>query len=273
MSNSNNEMTFLLGAPDPEMGEIERTLRVRGYKVLYATAENGDRVHPGIAYKAVSFGTGTQDMGVVDVSTTLVAVECGGPVVENLRDLGIEVIVVDHHNPGDPGFDAGPEKYWEGSSLGQVFNLIGLPANARVRLIAAADHCPGHAYQGLCPKVNVSALRAMRVKRRAKFRGVSLSRVTSDVQTARALIQVKLGKGEAVPHFSKFVAELPEASLCEGTAVSYEMVDSRSGRSKVGLLNAGPELCQEWMSVIAPSKGLVDIYGSPARGYAGGYLS
>ena len=47
-----NERLWILGAPDPEMVMIESLLRDAGETVVYATVD-GERVHPGNAYRAI----------------------------------------------------------------------------------------------------------------------------------------------------------------------------------------------------------------------------
>lgn len=68
------------------------------------------------------------------------------------------------------------------------------------------------------------------------------------------------------------VPELPEAASREGLAYLATVTD-RDGREKVVLGGlTTPEMVREFMEQWAPSEGLVDIYGDPERGFAGGYL-
>lgn len=68
------------------------------------------------------------------------------------------------------------------------------------------------------------------------------------------------------------VPELPEAAARDGVPF-LATVTAPDGRRKVGLMAAPAEVVAEWMQVHAPAAGLVDIYGAPARGFAGGYQS
>ena len=69
------------------------------------------------------------------------------------------------------------------------------------------------------------------------------------------------------------VAELPEAAAREGVAF-LSLATDRDGRRKVVLGgHTTPETVRAFMSEWAPARGLMDIYGDPARGFAGGYLS
>lgn len=68
------------------------------------------------------------------------------------------------------------------------------------------------------------------------------------------------------------VPELPEAAAREGWAYLATVTD-RDGREKVVLGGAtSPEMVREFMMCWAPAEGLVDIYGDPERGFAGGYI-
>src|SRR5690606_27287468 len=65
------------------------------------------------------------------------------------------------------------------------------------------------------------------------------------------------------------VAELPEAAVREGLAYLATVAD-RDGRQKIVLGgHTTPETVEAFMRVWAPAQGLVDIYGDPARGFAG----
>jgi len=68
------------------------------------------------------------------------------------------------------------------------------------------------------------------------------------------------------------VAELPEAGAREGLAY-IATVTERGGRQKVVLGAADAEMVRAFLESWAPAQGLVDIYGDPARGFAGGYLA
>jgi hypothetical protein len=63
---------------------------------------------------------------------------------------------------------------------------------------------------------------------------------------------------------------LPEAAAREGIPFLADQTD-RDGRQKVVLMAAKPDLIQRFMAGEIVS-GLVDYYGDPARGFAGGYM-
>src|SRR5690606_5914134 len=69
------------------------------------------------------------------------------------------------------------------------------------------------------------------------------------------------------------VPELPEAASREGMAY-LATVSDRDGRRRVVLGgNASPETVRAFMNDWAHAQGLTDLYGDPARGFAGGYMT
>lgn len=68
------------------------------------------------------------------------------------------------------------------------------------------------------------------------------------------------------------VPELPEAAAREGVCFVADGLPGPDGRVKVVCQSGSPEQIEAFMRVWAPAHGLTDIYGDPARGFAGGYL-
>lgn len=315
---------FILGAADPEMAAIEKLLLACGERVAYASI-GVDRCHPGNAYRFTSpCGAG------VDYDKVIL-VEC------DHTDAGhgfvlprTQVIRIDHHRPGDPGYGQPPSEFLPASSIGQVWvllhpdhftpwyhptagwitsdggtvedvggNVVGEPYARGVPepivMCAAADHCLEHAYRGRCPGVDPDALMRWRAESRAAFQGRTVDAVLADVETARQRLQDAIMqwipcsycgesgaycccetagtyrtwdaafadlRGESIP-------ELPEAAAREGIPFIATVTD-RDGRVKTVLQSAPPELVRRFLAgEIVP--GLVDYYGDPARGFAGGY--
>lgn len=166
-------------------------------------------------------------------------------------------------------------------------------------VVAAADHCLGHAYRGLCPGVNKNDLMAWRVRTRAAFQNRSEDDVMADISSAVAiltdpktpiLIGVRDYYALGVVHEDALdgapydeldpimdlrdspvvIPELPEAGAIEGIAYCA-IVSDKGGKRKVVLGCATPDQVRAWM-VWAELEGLTGIYGDPARGFAGGYL-
>lgn len=273
---------FIVGSKDPEMDLIKeliwtaKEVGMKGVAGLSHATCRGNPVHSGNAHLAD--GTDTRP----GRGTRAVFVECRVKHVRSVR-------VIDHHRPGDPGFDCPPEQYWEGSSLGQTVSFLEQIATRAeleklhqalssrwddMRMAAAADHCLGSAYQGRCPGVDPLALRYWRVISKSRYRSECPAAILAKVQHATSWLKTAdrfTLNDERVALVPEEVPELPEASAILGTPVEYLLEDKRTGRTKIGLLNASVHTIREWMSKRAPLLGLDDIYGSPMRGYAGGY--
>ena len=167
-------------------------------------------------------------------------------------------------------------------------------------LAAAADHCLEPAYRGRCPGVNPDRLMAWRVKSRAEFQATLpanagktvyevASRIMRDIEAARAILREASQKWEeSSPEApegrlvqleyadlrGRQVPELPEAAAREGIPFLSAVTDRVTGRNKVNMMAAPPALVGRFMSGdLLPGLKLVDVYGDPARGFAGGYLS
>lgn len=287
---------FILGASDPEMQCVEDILCAQGVPYTHALY-NGKRVSPREAYKA-ELPEGVQGRPVV-------LVECGIPSL----DEGLVVARCDHHNPGDYGAGMPPERYWEASSLGQVFRFLESIGRAPEKVhwawkyIAAADHCPAAAYAGKCPGIDVPTLRHMRTEQRARYlmalppkaperKAVDDYRQThglgDDLQgwmlALRRLVMDAVTELYAAPGVELggiwvadlrdlgTVPELPTATMECGLAALYKV-----GR-KVGIIGAGEGTdsgtapIEAFLGGWAEEQGLVEVYGDPVRGYAGGYL-
>lgn len=298
LKNFLTNVVFLLGAADPEMQYIQKAL-FEVYKqndlepnVAVASVIVGDqlkRIMSSMAYKAthaVSLYNDTilevtdNQYGYCGIDNKeVVFVECLIPRVGKASNY-----VIDHHNPGDAGFDGKPENYWESSSIGQVYRLLqsrgGNPAlldaafTSMRYVVAASDHCPSHAFKGLCPGVDRYTLLQFRAATNAEFLGIS----TATWLERLAIAQDKLAKLPVVgtPHGNYSVSTeniefLNHASMVDGIAVEYRMEGNpRDPRRKVGLLGAEPDLVRHWMET---AKDVYDdVYGSPERGYCGAYV-
>ena len=262
-----SSVVFVIGARDPEMERIEHVLCRIGAGYITA-AINGVRCHAGNAYKA----------DPVHTDKMLVWVECG------TAEMVCPFISIDHHNEGDFGFSMGPENYWEGSSIGQLYRLLMVNGSHPAfldtvfgddrYLIAASDHCPAAAYKGLCTGIDPDKLAGYRAARNAEFLKMSVEEyidgLNNSIELAKALPVMELG-GEVYYVASEPIEFLNEVSLRLGITVEYVMGgNARDPRTKIGLLGGSPALTAAWMA--AKEGVLVGIYGSPARGYAGGYL-
>src|SRR5919199_203532 len=126
---------FLLGADDPEMKAMADLLTARHHDVRFAEV-NKKRAHAGNAYEADPLELTRGEM--------LICIECRPTFIPT----GVNLVVIDHHRPGDPGWNKGPKEYWEASSIGQLHRLLDMTPTQEARVIAAMDHCFPAAIRG-----------------------------------------------------------------------------------------------------------------------------
>ena len=253
-----NNYFFVLGAKDPEMQEIIRVLDSQSIPWAFATVA-GMPVRTSEAYKA----TGVQ--GLIPCDSKIVFVEC-----EVLGLFPHEIC--DHHNEGDPGFGMPPARYMEGSSLGQVLRLLGIEPTHEQHIIAAADHCLRHAYAGMCPGVTPEELADWRERSRAALREITVEEIRSRIDNAIEVLKnaprIRIADEEVAwfPVTVERPEEIPEASARTGIPFCY--VKKEPSGAKAGIMSAAPRTIRSWMREC----GLKNVYGDPARGFAGGYL-
>ena len=286
--------TFVLGAADPEMVAIKNALvgvyATYDFKPNVAQAMLSDKpVLPATAYNAARVEYLDKDIacyitrkenGYYGINDTDVCfAECLIPEVGKSSNY-----VIDHHNPGDPGFDGKPEQYWESSSIGQVYRLLQSRGASPAILdtafgknryyIAAADHSPSHAFKGLCPGIDPYYLLQMRASQGAEFLGISreewLERlaIARDALASLPMVETPYGNYAVATETINF---LNHASMVDAATVEYRMEGNpRDPRRKVGLLGAEPDLIRHWMETAIDVYD--DVYGSPERGYCGAYV-
>jgi hypothetical protein len=149
----------------------------------------------------------------------------------------------------------------------------------RSYVLAAADHCLAAAYRGECPGVDPDELGRWRIAVLAEQQGRSEANVLADVERARAalraapklclvsdpeVVEVADMRGQNIP-------ELLEAAAREGICFVAFQTDS-NGHTKIVCQVGSPAQIQAFQTW-AKTQGFVDIYGDPAQGFAGGYLS
>lgn len=274
MSINKKNTLFVLGAGDPEMEIIENIIKDQGCS--YAYAMKGDRrVKPFEAYNG--------DYPSGQIKGTVVFVECKTPLEAD------KVVVVDHHKPGDPGFGLPPEKAWEASSLGQIYNLLGLEPDTYMvtyrgrfvdpKVVAAADHCLSHAYRGKVPGVSPEELLNFRAYVQAHYRGITLKEWYDRIEHAKTVINRAM-RAKDFPGVVKDLRQVyrlngpvdlaNEATAILGIAILYEM--DKGDRIQVAIIGASPRQVEYFKEVYAKREGLTAIYGDPQRGFAGGYI-
>ena len=261
-------VTFVLGAQDPEMREIERIVVDAGHDVAHA-AHAGRRCSPRTAYAADGVVRVGPDLvprpAVLAPRTPAVYVEC------DLPGRPPPLARVDHHHPGDPGYEMPPERYLEGSSLGQVLRLLERDPTPTQRLLAASDHCLTAAYQGRCPGVDPDDLLFLRASWQAKVGGRTLSDVIEGITGAAALVRRhhdgELGEALFLDP-TGLPSDLPEGAALAGLPVRYRML-LPEGVLKEMLKGGTPDAIEAFMA--AHESAGRTAYGNPNRGYAGAY--
>jgi hypothetical protein len=263
------EWRFVLGAQDPEMREIERVLDDDGRLCVHAGC-GGTRCAPRDAYAAdgvLASGPGKPGRPALLLpKEPVVFVEC------TVRGHD-PVLRIDHHHPGDPGYDASPEHYLRGSSLGQLLTALERDPTETQRLLAAGDHCLSAAYRGACPGADPNELLFLRAAWRARASGRTLNDVICGVLDAarhvRSHYDSELGESR-FPDPVEVSPDLPEGSAYAGIPVRYRawMPD---GMLKEMFKGGTPEAVESFM---AEHRGMGrEVYGNPYRGYAGTYWS
>lgn len=261
------DWTFVLGAQDPEMREMERVLR-HAQRPYAIALHGGRRCQPKTAYLADT----AQPVGRGPRSAPLLLLPDAPLVMVECSLAGHEpVLRIDHHHPGDPGYTMGPERYLEGSSLGQVLLHLEMEADSTQRLLAAADHCLTAAYRGICPGVDPHELLFLRAAWQAKMSGRSLGDLVAGILAAARQVERHFDSelGEALFLDPTTVPrDLPEGSAYTGRPVRYRQW-TPGGDIKEMLKGATPEHITRFMAEHAAAGRVV--YGNPWRGYAGAY--
>lgn len=256
-------MVWVLGAYDPEMRAIRHMLRNAGHIVVAAHCE-GRPCTTNNAYRADDLSRRVSE------GTRLAWVECRVDRYAASHDL-----IVDHHNPGDPGFDASPTEFWEGSSIGQVARLVGV-SDPEHRLVAASDHCLSAAMHGECPGIDPSELMNWRIVARSSMARIPRWHlkllITRVVDRLQSLPRLDLGGIEVVDASFDTTPELRDAAALSCLPIMTTRTNA-DGRIKVGLYGAMREVTAAWMKAMHDSALVDHCYGNPHREYAGAVLS
>jgi len=116
-----------------------------------------------------------------------------------------------------------------------------------------------------------------RLRTRAEFQGIAYADLLATVQAAQAVIHTAkrecIGESFVADIRGTHVPEAPEASLRLGLPILCNGLPDGDGRRKVNLLGDDEgRAVHAWLTGYAVDVlGLEDVYGVPARGFAGGY--
>lgn len=301
---------YVLGAPDPEMSAIDAILRRCCVPFAYATDGNGRRVHTGNAYSYDSTSRPVNPFeNIVYVECAPADGRHKNSIVVDHHHPGdpgygmypkdfwiasslgqvYDILLWDglfrprRHEiectACRPGvFRVGSEsaEYLAANNSGNSYRLTCHWIENDDLFIAAADHCLAAAYRGDCPGIDPHALMRWRTKMRASYLGRSISDIIRDIENARNALRDSrcidiCGFRVADMREMGYIPELPEAAARDNTPF-IALVKEKGGRMKVVLQSACSELVEAFLGVWAHSEGLIDLYGDPARGYAGGYI-
>lgn len=272
-----SNLVVIFGGADAEAAEARLVALAAGCRVATATLA-GKPVSGGNAYKADGFQLEGELGGEI---TEAVIFECNPACAGSLK----VVAKCDHHNPGDYGYGMGSDQYFEASSLGQLMTFLGLNVTGYERLIAASDHCPAQAYQGLCPGITPEAFREHRLAEKVAFYATNpklahkATREALEAVIAEAVTRLRsaeLVDGVRDLRSAGFVEELSEAALQIGEAYMAAIPDTDREGNKTGNMkivlggHTSPQKVQAFMAWAAtlPNK-IGEPYGNPTRGFAG----
>ena len=259
-------MRFVLGGSDTEMKHIERVLLEQGHEVIKAEIE-GIRVTRGQAYRA--------DYPVPRIRDVWVECQHADYTKREMYSLGIDI--VDHHYEGDPGYGKPPAEYWEASSIGQVYNLLGLESDYEARMIAAGDHCLYAAYHSMCPGIDKEDCKSYRMSyfgsnsRPKKF----ASEFGSATMLAKSCETIKLGDLTVVdltPMTEKHYSWLSDIScLLNMKFATIRPHHKKEGMTKYFVGNLARKEIDYFMNELVPTLGdeVISVYGDPTRQFAG----
>lgn len=256
------------------MDRIAARLTEWGMDFSYATVK-GKRVNPGNAYSADFPGGGRLK------EKTLVLVECLPKRIPSRQKR----IVIDHHYPGDQGFNKSCKYFWEGSSLGQLYKLLGKKTVPNQDLtLAAMDHCFGPALLGRCPGVSIKDVRNMKIAEIAEGTKTPQDEVVRRVQYFKDILSaceekiignervkdmrhVFLGTGYSLDLLAAQFA----TALLEKAALLCCSDFGDNEKEKVLIYNGKPHTIKMFVKKALTKIPQQAVYAAPTRGYAGAY--
>lgn len=301
MKNTDEDTLVIFGAPDYEEAMARKIAEQAGCMIATATC-NWKPVHAGNAYKADGYIVDNtnlcQDGQTVLTPGRIIFFECGdGSIPKNWAEK-IKTVRCDHHSPGDPGYDKGPDHYWIGSSLGQLVDWLQMheeawygPNAEKYKMTAAADHCPADAYAGRCPGIDPRDFADFRIRQIAKF---ELSKLSDEAKGNTTLELMESGIHNEISDATRalknnpevngivdlrelgVIPQLPEAALKTGRAFMAKIDDlgrdrKPTGNKKVVLQgHTTPRQVKDFMEwAIGLANRIGEPYGNPTRGFAG----
>ncbi len=265
---------FILGAKDPEMEGMEKLLKENGHQYAVATI-SGVRVNAGNTYSA--------DAVLVPDGYTPVVIETEP---SNFEDWS-EKVRIDHHRPGDFGYDLGYDRYFEASSLGQLCKLLNIAPSQEHLVLTAMDHCFTDALMGKCEGVSKDEVLKLKILNIASATGKPFGEVDDAIKGWLSKIdevgEVKSVDGVDVVNFTEIdlgvgysfeLLTAQVASVLSGKAVLLKHKDSEGSELKVTINgNNSAGTIRYFKEEFSKVNNFNKVYGVETRKYAGGYYS
>jgi len=140
-------MLVVFGPGDPEQVAAEQIVVAASRAVWYACTTDADgrsvRVHPGNAYAATGYYPASDPLAYyhgpawADVTHLF---ECAP---SDTSDLASDVIRLDHHRPGDPGYGRPPAEFLPASAIGQLVSFLAAHGLWRGEPLSSSSEAPG----------------------------------------------------------------------------------------------------------------------------------
>lgn len=264
-----------IGAEDPEMRAITERLDELGLEYAQATDSYGSPVHCGVAYNAV-----LRLSPELVRRSGLVTIETHIPQFEDET-----VVAIDHHNPGDRGFDMPVDEAVAASSLGQAAAFFGFKMTDRERTLGAVDHSFLDTIAGRVTGIDPEYGLRVKSEEIAATHGLHLSEVKQAIEDARdELLSAPRTtiNGNEVHDLSDTVLGLPNslhkltiqaAAAMDRQSVLFRFQEYPGGPIKV-MYNSveSPDDIAYFIDTWAPERGLDREFGVPNRHYGGAYV-
>lgn len=264
---SNN--VVICGASDPEMEIIKAFCRKMSIKYIDMACT-----------PAQAYGQMEIDQELID-NNHIVYVE-----FKPKNNIGNNNTIIDHHNPGDPGYGE-DKKHYAFSSLGQFINYFNISFdeetddgyNLRALLVyaMAADHCLTDAYNDVYPEIYMQFQYFLeyRIYIKANYAKMPFEAVLNNYKNTIEYIKkvnTKFINNEQtiiIKNDSEDAKYLNEIAAIVNTAVIYTM-PLKEGGVKLGIIGSNYKNTKQFVDIFQEYKEESDtVYGNPHRGYAG----
>lgn len=238
------------------MAEIARVLKENGERYCFLEDKYKNRFHDADIKTLSSY------------ASSIYLVECRIPEPKHIK-----CTIIDHHRPGDPGYDCTETDYLNGSSLGQVLRLLKISPTLEQKYIAAADHCLVAAYRGKCPGIDPHKMLAFRLNKHAhmgwRFIGITM------VSHYRLLLKAEKIFLDSTDESSKVSLLLNfrnnQLKLMNDAAGYFKLPFLSYNKQNGKVFCSGPKnVIEAFISVFAKKRKITIEYGAPNRGFVGG---